>query len=50
MRAKLSGSDERIQSRVIADAVLGELDLHSISKILEEKCGATPLRIDASSE
>ncbi|KAG7007092.1 18S rRNA (guanine-N(7))-methyltransferase RID2 [Physcia stellaris] len=48
MRAKLSGSDERVRSRVITDAVLGELDLHSISKTLQEKCGATPLRIDAS--
>ncbi|KAL8795755.1 MAG: hypothetical protein Q9195_001807, partial [Heterodermia aff. obscurata] len=48
MRAKLSGSDEKIRSRVIVDAVHGDIDLHSMSKLLQEKCGAVPMKIDAS--
>ena len=50
MRAKLSGSDEKIRSRIIVDAVHGNIDVHSMSALLQEKCGAAPMRIDASSE
>ena len=50
MRAKLSGSDEKIRSRIIVDAVYGDIDAHSMSTMLQEKCGATPMRIDASSK
>ena len=50
MRAKLSGSDEKIHSRIIVDAVHGDIDVHSMSTLLQEKCGAAPMRIDASSK
>ena len=50
MRAKLSGSEEKIRSRIIVDAVHGNIDVHSMSTLLQEKCGAAPMRIDASSE
>ena len=50
MKAKLSGSDEKIHSRIIVDSVHGEIDVHSMSTMLQEKCGAAPMRIDASSE
>ena len=50
MRAKLSGADEKIRSRIIVDAVHGGIDVRSMSTLLQEKCGAVPMRIDASSE
>lgn len=50
MRAKLSGADEKIRSRIIVDAVHGGIDVRSMSTLLQEKCGAVPIRIDASSE
>ena len=50
MKAKLSDSEEKIRSTVIIDAVLGAVNVHSISRTLQEKCGATDVRIDASSE
>lgn len=50
MKAKLSGSEQNIRSTVIIDAVIGEVDVGSMSKMLQEKCGATHVKIDASSE
>ena len=50
MKAKLSGSEEKIRSTVIINAVLGDVNVHSMSRMLQEKCGATHVKIDASSE
>ena len=50
MKAKLSGSEKNIRSRIIIDAVRGDVNVHSMSRTLQEKCGATDVRIDASSE
>lgn len=50
MKAKLSGSEKKIQSTVVIDAVRGAVNVHSMSRTLEAKCGAIPVRIDASSE
>ena len=50
MKAKLSGSEKQIRSRIIIDAVRGDINVHSMSRTLQEKCGATDVRIDASSE
>ena len=50
MKAKLSGSEKNIRSSIIIDAVRGDVNVHSMSMTLQEKCGATDVRIDASSE
>lgn len=50
MKAQLSGSGQKIRSTVIIDAVIGEINMGSMSNMLQEKCGATHVKIDASSE
>ena len=50
MKAKLLESEGKIQSRIITEGVFGEVDVQSISRDLQERCGATHVKIDASSE
>ena len=47
---KMLGDDKSIRSSLMVKEVVGELSADSISKIIQEKCGAGHLRVDASSE
>ncbi len=49
LRRKLSGDDRNIRSSLMVSDVIGKFDSTNLRRIVEEKCGATPLKIDASS-
>lgn len=44
------GDDKNIRSSFMVKEVMGELDGNRLSKIIQEKCGAGHLRVDASSK
>jgi hypothetical protein len=48
LRRKLSGDDRNIRSSLMVSDVIGKFDSTNLRRIVEEKCGATPLKIDAS--
>ncbi|KAL8750201.1 MAG: hypothetical protein Q9199_007226 [Rusavskia elegans] len=48
LRRKVSGEDKRIRSTMSVSDVLGQVNAEEIVGIVEEKCGAALLRIDAS--
>lgn len=50
LRRNIGGENKNIQSSMTVPDVLGALDAESVSRQLQEKCGAEAVRIDASSK
>ena len=50
MRAKMLGKEGKKGTSVTVENVVGEMDIESLSRLLEEKCDAGVIRIDASSQ
>ena len=50
LKQMTSGEDKDIRSSLIITDVIGEIDADEIVRVIEEKCGAVLLRVDASSE
>lgn len=50
LRQNIRGENKNIRSSVTVSDVLGALDVESMSRQLQEKCGAEVVRIDASSK
>lgn len=50
MRQNIAGDNKHIRSSTTVSDVLGALDVESMSKVVQEKCGAEVLHVDASSE
>ena len=50
LRMKMLGDDKSIRSSLMVKEVFGELNGNCLSKIIQEKCGAGHLRVDASSK
>lgn len=44
------GDDKSIRSSLAVSEVMGELSGNDLSKVIQEKCGARHLRVDASSK
>jgi len=44
------GDDKDIRSSLTVNHVLGQVDTDGLSKTLQDRCGAAPLRVDASSK
>lgn len=44
------GDDKSIRSSLTVKEVMGELNGDQLSKLIQEKCGAGHLRVDASSK
>lgn len=49
LRMKMLGNDKSIRSSLAVKEVVGELSGDHLSKLIQEKCGAGHLRVDASS-
>ena len=49
LRMKMLGDDKSIRSSLTVKDVLGELSGDHLSRVVQEKCGAGHLRVDASS-
>ena len=47
---KMLGNDKSIRSSLAVREVVGELSTSHLSGIIQEKCGAGHLRVDASSK
>ena len=47
---KMLGNDKRIRSSLAVREVVGELSAGHLSGVIQEKCGAGRLRVDASSK
>lgn len=50
LRMKMLGDDKSIRSSLTVKEVLGEVSGISLSKAVQQKCGAGHLRVDASSK
>ena len=50
LRMKMLGDDKSIRSSLTVNEVVGELSADYISNVIQEKCGAGHLRVDASSK
>lgn len=50
LQQKLMGEDERIRSSLIVSEVVGRFDSANLTKIVQDRCGARLLEIDASSK
>lgn len=50
LRMKMLGDDKSIRSSLTVNEVMGELSADHLSKVIQEKCGAEHLRVDASSK
>lgn len=50
LRRNIGGGNKNIRSSMTVSDVLGSLDADSVSRQLQEKCGAEVVRIDASSK
>lgn len=50
LRRNISGENKNTRSSMSVSDVLGALDAESVSRQLQEKCGAEVVRIDASSK
>lgn len=50
LRRNISGENKYIRSSMTVSDVLGALDPESVSRQLQEKCGAEAVKIDASSK
>ncbi|CAD6586286.1 MAG: hypothetical protein ASARMPREDX12_003050 [Alectoria sarmentosa] len=48
LRMKMLGDDKSIRSSLAVSEVMGELSGNDLSKVIQEKCGARHLRVDAS--
>ncbi|KAL8692011.1 MAG: hypothetical protein Q9224_004047, partial [Gallowayella concinna] len=48
LRRKVLGEDERVRSTMSVMDVLGDVDAEKIVGMLEERCGAVVLKVDAS--
>ena len=44
------GDDKSIRSSLVVREMVGEFSGDELSKVIQEKCGAGHLRVDASSE
>lgn len=47
---KMLGDDKSIRSSLTVKEVMGELSADRLSKVIQEKCGAGHLMVDASSK
>lgn len=50
LRQKLMREDTNIRSSLIVSEVVGKFDSASVSRLMQDKCGATLLEVDASSK
>lgn len=50
LRRNIGGDNKNIRSSMTVSDVLGALDAESVSRQLQEKCGAEVVRIDGSSK
>lgn len=50
MRQNIEGDNKNVRSTMTVSNVLGALDAKSMSKEVQEKCGAEVLHVDASSK
>lgn len=50
LRRNIGGENKNIRSSMTVSDVLGALDAESVSRQLQEQCGAEVVRIDASSK
>lgn len=50
LRQKLMGEDKNIQSSLVVSDVVGKFDSANLSRMVQEKCEASLLEVDASSK
>lgn len=50
MRQNIAGDNKNVRSTMTVSNVLGALDAETMSKEVQEKCGAEVLHVDASSK
>lgn len=50
LRQNIEGENKSVRSSLTVAEVLGNLDAASMSKVVQEKCGARVLRVDGSSK
>ena len=50
LQMKMLGHDKSIRSSLTVKEVMGELSADHLSKVVQEKCGAEHLSVDASSK